>query len=116
MEQTELVKLPTAIELGQVLASIEAHRTAAQDSAAILKEDIDGWREKFPLRPDVIKLVAKLRRLDPLELEAFLSQFDHCVDTLALRNQRSLFEYTNTDEVGIDADDVTDMFGEDEDQ
>lgn len=114
MEQTELVKLPTAIELGQVLASIEAHRTSAQDSAAILKEDIDGWREKFPLRPDVIKLVAKLRRLDPLDLEAFLSQFDHCVDTMALRSQRSLFEYTNSEDAGISGEEAASMFGDEE--
>jgi hypothetical protein len=116
MEQKELVKLPAALDLSQIMASIEAHRTASQDSAAILKEDIDAWREKYPLRPDVIKLIAKLRRLDPLDLDAFLSQFDHCVDTLALRSQRSLFEYTDTDKVGVSSNDVTDMFGEDEDQ
>jgi hypothetical protein len=114
MEQTELVKLPSAIDLGLVLASIEAHRTSAQDSAAILKEDIDAWREKWPLRPDVIKLVAKLRRLDPLDLEAFLTQFDHCTDALALRSQRSLFEYTNPEEAGIDAEEAASMFGDEE--
>jgi len=93
------VKLPSPRILATLVRLTNETKDMVGTAAGVLGQSIKDAAERHNLHPAAFKLAARLKRMDPVKLNAFLTHFDDYRDKLKLDDMKA------ADLPGLDEDD-----------
>jgi uncharacterized protein (UPF0335 family) len=83
-----VTKMPSREELSKILAKLSAAQSELAELRGALGADIKSAEEDHGVHRGVIKLVAKLEKMDETKRAEWFAHFDHYSENRDLRNQK----------------------------